>query len=232
MSHLIKYVEIERYSLNGHYEYIKLDIDLEGWSHVAFMLYSIINNEDEAVIGLLDNFVETYQEDFPTSIITEHLRKNIIEGFCQLRENDLSGDSLEVMRISLVPEEQHEPHFSCKTNKKEDSATQSTGENEISQCEIQQKLATFEKDCRVMKFFEENKCSICLRNYKEILDDELHIVILSCGHPLCCECTDNILRSEKKDCPRCRGKFTSDSFNLMKFDADLQIETQDQRVFL
>ena len=83
-----------------------------------------------------------------------------------------------------------------------------------------------------MKFLEDNKCSVCLNNFKKIFDDNLHIVVPSCGHPLCCECADNILKSTKKECPRCRGNTTVDDFNLMKFNADLQMETRDQRVFL
>ena len=83
-----------------------------------------------------------------------------------------------------------------------------------------------------MKFFEDNTCSVCLSSYKEILDDNLHIVIPTCGHPLCCECADNILRRKKKECPRCRGNITADSFNLMKFNADLEMVAQEQRGFL
>ena len=83
-----------------------------------------------------------------------------------------------------------------------------------------------------MKFFEENKCSVCLSSYNEILEGKLQIVIPSCGHPLCCECANNILMGTTKECPRCRGNITADSFNLMKFNTDLQMEAQDQRVFL
>ena len=46
--------------------------------------------------------------------------------------------------------------------------------------------------------FEDNECCVCLSNYKEILDEDLHIVIPSCGHPLCCKCADNIVYGEKK----------------------------------
>ena len=64
-----------------------------------------------------------------------------------------------------------------------------------------------------MKFFENNKRSVCLSNYKEILDEDLHVVVPSCGHPLCCKYADNILVSDKKECPSCRGNFTDQSFD-------------------
>ena len=83
-----------------------------------------------------------------------------------------------------------------------------------------------------MNFFEENQCSVCLSSYKEVLDENRHIVIPNCGHPLCCECADNILKSTKKECPRCRGNITCQPFKLMKFNADLKMETQNQTMFL
>ena len=83
-----------------------------------------------------------------------------------------------------------------------------------------------------MKFFEENKCSVCLSSYKEVLDENLHIVVPSCGHPLCCGCADKILLERKKQCPRCKGNISAQSFNLMKFNADLDMITKDKTVFL
>ena len=83
-----------------------------------------------------------------------------------------------------------------------------------------------------MKFFEDKKCSVCLSIYKEILDEDLRIVAPSCGHPLCCKCADNILASNKKECPSCRGNIIPQSFHLMKFNEDLTVETSDQKLFL
>ena len=219
MSNIIKEVEIWRGSINYHYDYILLRILIDDRFYASDMEYRSISIEDEAVIQLLDDFVEEYQPDFPTSIITEQLRVKIIEGFRQLRDSDFDDHSErrhENLIISSLLEEQPELHFSCKSKKHEDSATQSSGENETFQSEIKQKLATFQKDGRTMKFFEDNKCSVCLSSYKEVLDENLHIVVPSCGHPLCCGCADNILKSAKKECPRCRGNITADSFNLMK----------------
>ena len=68
--------------------------------------------------------------------------------------------------------------------------------------------------------------------FKEILDEDLHIVIPTCGHPLCCKCAEVILDSVKKECPYCRGRITAQSFNLMKFNADLEIDRENQIVFL
>ena len=135
------------------------------------------NYNDETVTHLLDDFAERLSEfdefadlreleDFQSFILTlEGSREKIIEGFRQLREN---GNSFESMEIVLEPKEP-EPHFSCKNNKNEDTADGTPKESEISQSELQQKLAAIvEKDNKVIKFFEENKCSVCLGSYKEI----------------------------------------------------------------
>ena len=74
---------------------------------------------------------------------------------------------------------------------------------------------------KLICFYEENECSVCLNSYKHNLDDDLHIVILSYGHPLCCKCADKILVSERKEYPFYRGNITAQSFLLIKFYGDL-----------
>ena len=224
MSNLLK-VEISRCSLNGPDLFIEL-LNCDDWE-LTGLEFEDLNPlmEHKIILRFTDDFFEHYSEHL-TTINVELSRLKIIDGFHQLRENDLSRETMEIF---LVPQE---PHFSCKMNKNGDDTIQSSGENEISQSKLQQKLAIVEKENKAMTFFEDSKCSVCLGSYKEVLHENHHIVIPSCGHPLCCECADNILMSTKKECPRCRGNITAASFNLMKFNADLQMVTQDQRVFL
>ena len=117
-------------------------------------------------------------------------------------------------------------------NFNKDSVPKSVGDNEISHSDMKQKLATVDKVSTVLKFFEGKKCSVCLSNYKEILDEDLHIVIPTCGHPLCRKCADNFVESSRVEFPQCRGRITADSFNLLKFNADLKIDTKNQNLFL
>ena len=123
-----------------------------------------------------------------------------------------------------------DPHYSSEENKINNNQDSETGF--LSQPEVNQKLKSVDENTTAFRFFQENKCSVCLNNYKEILDEDLHIVIPSCGHPLCCKCADNILHCENKECPQCRGNITADSFNRMKFNADLKLDVQEQRVYL
>ena len=103
--------------------------------------------------------------------------------------------------------------------------------NKLAQSELKVKLANFDKNSRIMKLFVENKCAVCLSNYNEILKEDLHIVIPSCGHPLCCKCADGILSMAKKKCPRCKININSDSFNFMKFNTELEMVAHGQVSF-
>ena len=65
---------------------------------------------------------------------------------------------------------------------------QESSENNVTpQSLLKEKLKNAKKD--VVKFFEENSCPVCLSSYKEILDEDLHIVVSKCGHPFCCKCS-------------------------------------------
>ena len=153
----------------------------------------------------------------------KQITPQIIEAVCKMSKEDKEFQTAEIT-VGL------KSHFSCKTNKNVNP--QATGEAGVCQSELKNKLATHSTDSKTMKSFEDNKCSVCLSNYKEILDEDLHIVVPSCGHPLCCKCADNILVSEKKECPSCRENFTTQSFDLMKFNEDLTVNFEDKRLFL
>ena len=235
MTNLAKIIKIERISFNGSWNEVVITYKRDEYmNHPIIGLFHTPNrSEDEAISIIWDRFVQELSwNGLLTGIDLGNLRFDVIQGFHQLRENDLSGNGRQIMEISFVSEEQPEHNLSCRMNQTENSADQTTGENKISQSELQQKLEIVDKDPKVKKFFEENICSVCLRSYKMILDEKFHIVIPTCGHPLCCECADKLLVGEKKECPQCRRNFTAESFNLMKFNADLELDSQHQTVFL
>ena len=157
-----------------------------------------------------------------------HIKPKILKAISQMIENDRVDGKLQIREI-VVP---RKPHSLCKMNQNAVSNGQAARETGVFQAELKQKISALDKNSKVMKTFEDNKCSICLSNYKEILDEDLHILVASCGHPLCCICAENILDSKNEECPQCREKITDQSFNLMKFNADLTIDTENQRVFL
>ena len=215
-------LQIKRWGL----EEIKLKFYLVSHDITSCLLY----DRDEENDNLEDY---EYWFDFfeGCEVLTQSIPQ-IVEAISQMKENDPGDGSTQIKEIVVPPIEKLKPHSLCKMNQNVAPNVQVLPENGISQSELKLRLATLNKDSEVLKFFEDKTCPVCLSNYKEILDEDLHIVIPTCGHPLCCKCAEVILDSVKKECPLCRGRITAQSFNLMKFNADLEIDTENQLVFL
>ena len=161
-----------------------------------------------------------------------HMRKQILEAVYKMQGSSFYTlmcrlvcyiTKREMVQTEVIPftKRKLKPHFMCGESFRK--------KKEIFQSVLKHKLAALDKDSKVLKQFEDHKCSICLSSYKEILDEDLHIVVSNCGHPLCCKCAEYIIESEK-ECPQCRGEI--DEFNLMKFKANLKIKTENQKLFL
>ena len=132
-------VKISRFSLDGDFDRLQIELfDNDGvWRGEGYVGYRGDRDEHECVELLLVIFIGIHS-DYLTAISVEQMRLDVTEGFRQLRQNDLNGNSADDnMEIFLVPKKQPEPHFSCKMNQNEDSATQSSGENENSQSKVQ-----------------------------------------------------------------------------------------------
>ena len=78
--------------------------------------------EDDFISALLDTCAE---KDSLRYVNFENLRCKVIQGFQQLRENQLSGDSRESMEIDLEPEEPREADSSGEKIQNEDSIQES-----------------------------------------------------------------------------------------------------------
>ena len=222
MSVLIKDIEIHRTSRNGCWRVLCIAVGTNFQNNYFQSCNESNRNENEVILDLLDDLVREFN-------FLECFKTKILQGFNQLQQNDFSGNSWELMQISLVPQKSH---VSCNKDDGDNLHTNESEETEISQSEVLRKLAIVNKDSKVKIFFEENRCSVCLSNYKELLEENLHIVVSSCGHPLCCKCADTILHSANKACPRCKECINAESFKLMRFNDNLEMETQDQNVFL
>ena len=102
--------------------------------------------------------------------------------------------------------------------------------NGIPNCDMKHHLKRFDKTSHSMEYFNRNKCPVCMISYKEILEEDRHIVIPECGHPICCTCCDEHLRN-KPECPCCREEMDKNKFEAMKFDINLQLLPQGRRIF-
>ena len=217
MTSTIKSFTLWRSSNNGYLDFVDITSKPDGRSNYFRSLNQFNPNEDDLVEKLVAEFVADFNIEYMSSKITET--------FKQLRERD-AGDNNHLCEELIVKPEGPQ-HVSCTSS----NSHSNSDENAITQSELQQKLATLEKDDELLKFYQDKSCSVCLSNYKEILDDKLHILVPSCGHPLCCQCADEILLSEKKECPQCRGNITADSFELMKFNTDMMVESKGKKLY-
>ena len=96
-------IKITRSSINGHFNWIRIEFyEEEGRLKLSCETESS-RNEDVVVRELVDRFVEHFYEGYETAICVEQFRLRIVEGFCQLRDNDLNGNSEESMEISSQP---------------------------------------------------------------------------------------------------------------------------------
>ena len=96
-------VEISRSSVNGHYDSLRIKATNEDDEVLIIKRYVWMDNEAEAVTVLLDELVELFDLVDLIGNSIELLRLKIIQGFNQMRENDLSGNSREIMKIPVVP---------------------------------------------------------------------------------------------------------------------------------
>ena len=123
-------------------------------------------------------------------------------------------------------------HMSCYRSKiktgvvtRKNAKTSGIPNSDIKHC-----FKNLDKNSPAMKFFTENECPVCITSYKEILEENNHIVVPCCGHPVCCVCCDEIMRNDAK-CSRCRGVFFNFGFDTMKFDVNLEILPHLTRIF-
>ena len=123
-------------------------------------------------------------------------------------------------------------HMSCRRSKEKTGVVtrRSSKVHGIPNSDLKHYFKNLDKKSTVLDFFTENKCPICMSTYKEIFEDDNHIVVPWCGHPVCCKCCDEIMRNDAK-CSRCRGVFFNFGFDTMKFDVNLEILPHMTRIF-
>ena len=149
-------------------------------------------------------------------------------------ETSLSNDRQKYLETnepvhSIVEELEVNPEFLSKHNSCWEADGKEIGpftrnfakKNGIHSSCIKHMLENFEANSRAMTFFTQNCCPVCLASYKEVIEEDHHIVIPTCGHPVCCKCCDEILRNNG-ECSRCRDVFDKKMFDTMVFDINLQ----------
>ena len=131
--------------------------------------------------------------------------------------------------FSIVEESEVNPdllrkHISCweRWEKKVGPFTRNfTKLNGIHRISVKNMLKYSKENRPAMNFFTQNSCPVCMASYKEVIEEDHHIVIPACGHPICCKCCDELLRNDGR-CSICRDDYDIEEFDIMVFDINLQ----------
>ena len=219
-------IEITRKSLNNQWNNLKYCVFDKNVTNRP-IAEGFINYEPKNEYSAIDNLLQHLTICYPT---LKPLTLPMLEGFKQLWQESLEiGNNRE--RSITVPVFPHEEtHLSCRDSNK--ASKKSNRGKGISQRNLKNELGRINVSRKNEKFFRENSCSVCASTFREILDENLHIVVSSCKHVICCKCADVILSNSKPVCPHCRRKLSSDSFELMMFNNKLEQDFGNQKVFL
>ena len=124
-------------------------------------------------------------------------------------------------------------HLSCRFHSEKNYKLRVTRANTqelgLPQFDLKHRIQNLEKNSRAFKFFNKNTCSVCLETFKEVLDDDRHLVItsFSCNHVLCCACLDSILkRKEPALCPMCKSELDPFAFDLVLLHVDFTVNEE------
>ena len=164
--------------------------------------------------------------------VVPNLKKNLAKTFEKLRENKIDENDFHedgTVDVQLLTLKQVEllTHVSCRRlhfSQKEFARPATrywTSWYGFDQHDLKHRVQGLDKSSEAYKFFTGHNCSVCLRNYKEILDDGHHIVVADCCHVYCCSCLDEMIKSkDNKRCAECRAAFWPEDFSELLLNID------------
>ena len=184
-------------------------------------------HEDEN--DLTRNIIDEFETFYPG---LSFLSEKIIEALNSSREQFLmDGRKNYYLAVEHdVSNDQLQNHMCCWKKIDKTVTRKYTRMNGVPNCDMKHHFKRFDNTSKSMEYFNNKKCPVCMASYKEILEDDQHVVIPQCGHPICCKCCDESLRN-KPDCPLCREEMDIDKFDVMKFDINLQLVPQERRIY-
>ena len=170
--------------------------------------------------------------------IIPDLEERIEETYKHLIKVDWNGgqdDMEEVLTFTKAQADQM-THLSCGFHSEKNFKLRVTRANTqdvgLPQFDLKHRIQNLDKESRAFKLFNKNTCSVCLESFKEVLDDERHLVVTNCCHVFCCTCLDNILKEIGKDddepakCPMCKCELNPQFFDLFLLHIDLTVNEE------
>ena len=169
--------------------------------------------------------------------IIPNLEKRIEEKYKELMEMDWdsnqNADQEDMQQVLTFTQAQADQmtHLSCGFHSEKNYKLRVTRANTetvgLPQYDLKHRIQNLDINSRAFKFFNKNTCCICLETFKEVLDDERHLVVTSCNHVICCACLDSILK--QKDiplCPMCKSELDPFVIDLVFLDIDLTVNEE------
>ena len=89
------------------------------------------------------------------------MKSEILQGFQKLKEKESTGNGNQSVYIVVLPVD---PYFSCNVNENSNN-THDLPVDYLFQSEVKKKLKNVKENSKVLKFFQDNNCSVCLSNY-------------------------------------------------------------------
>ena len=167
--------------------------------------------------------------------IIPDLKEQIEETYKHLIKVDWNGgqdDMEEVLTFTKAQADQM-THVSCGFHSEKNFKLRVTRANTqdvgLPQFDLKHRIQNLDKESRAFKLFNKNTCSVCLESFKEVLDDERHLVVTNCCHVFCCTCLDNILKERKDEdalCPMCKCELDPQFFDLVLLHIDLTVNEE------
>ena len=190
----------------------------------------VVTHEDGNLVTcvLIDHFKSSYPEltFLEEQIITA--LENDRQRFLQVNREIVNMIVERNLRSDLL-----QKHLSCWHRSASGAVTrQHTKKNGVPNCDLKHHFKRLDGSKAVMDFFNKNQCPVCMASYKEILQNDQHIIVQLCGHQVCCNCCDEILRTNQNPkCPMCREGMDENELNVMMFDINLQVLPEGRRIY-
>ena len=215
-------VDLKRRCRNGECIFLELKLRMND----LYVYYDVVSTENKTESSELKQLVNLNQE---ICAIAPNLQGAMSEKLTELQENG-NDDEEEIEVLTFTSQRVFQlTHISCRFESGQNSMPVTRAKTEeygLPQYDLKYRLKTLDEKSNANKIFTKNSCPVCLKSYKDVLDEGHHLVVTDCCHVFCCDCLDNILKSTDQRCPICREDLYPIAFEMMNFNIDLKLNKE------
>ena len=218
-------IDIKRSCRDGECIYLELKLRI----NEIYVFYSVVCKYDRTESAAVKELIESNPNICAIVPNLQDVLSEKVNQLLQKRHNVyVNEDVIEVLPITSEQVSQL-THISCRFHCKERSKPVTRARTEeygVPQYDLKYRLKTLDENSNAHKLFNQNKCSVCLSSYQDVLDVGHHLVVVDCCHVFCCLCLDNILKSTDQRCPLCRNYLDCYGLELMNFNIDFKVNEE------